>query len=73
LLLLLFLQAFLLHAWGYKSEGNVLGILLASTETTNNTTRIEPQNEQKGILKTQGFEVYYGIASLLAVFLYKRR
>ncbi len=55
------------------SEGNVPGILLASTETTNNTTRKEPQNEQKGILKTPGFEVYYGVASLLAVFLYKRR
>jgi len=56
-----------------SSEGTVPGILLASTETTNNATSKEPQNEQKEILKTPSFGIYYGVASLFAVFLYKRK
>ena len=39
----------------------------------NNTENKEPQNEQKEILKTPGFVIYYGIASLFAVLLYKRK
>ncbi len=39
----------------------------------NNTTNKEPQNEQKEILSTPGFEIYYGVAGLLAVLLYKRK
>ena len=57
-----------------SSEETVTEIQLASTETTNNNTENkEPQKEQKEILKTPGFEIYYGIASLLTVFLYKRK
>ncbi|HWQ44882.1 MAG TPA: PGF-pre-PGF domain-containing protein, partial [Methanosarcina barkeri] len=50
-------------------------VQLASTETTNknNTENKEPQKEQNEILKTPGFEIYYGIASLLTVLLYKRK
>jgi chitinase len=49
------------------------GIQLASNETINenDTENKEPQNQQNEILKTQGFEVYYGVIGLLAVFLYK--
>ncbi|WP_292387532.1 PGF-pre-PGF domain-containing protein [Methanosarcina sp. UBA5] len=43
------------------------------TINKNNTENKEPQAEQKEILKTTGFEIYYGIASLLAVLLYKRK
>ena len=39
----------------------------------NNTENKEPENEQKEILKTPGFVMYYGIASLFAVLLYKRK
>jgi PGF-pre-PGF domain-containing protein len=39
----------------------------------NNTENREPENEQKEILKTPGFVMYYGIASLFAVLLYKRK
>ncbi|HEY3361797.1 MAG TPA: PGF-pre-PGF domain-containing protein [Methanosarcina sp.] len=66
-------SSFAITGTAKSSEGTIPGIPLASTETTNNTTSKEPQNEQKEILKTPGFEVYYGVASLLAVFLYKRR
>ena len=41
-------------------------------ETINkNNTNKESQNEQKTILKTPGFEVYYGLASLFTVLMYK--
>ncbi len=43
------------------------------TINKNNTENKEPQAEQKEILKTTGFEIYYGVASLLAVLLYKRK
>ncbi|MGA9187506.1 MAG: PGF-pre-PGF domain-containing protein, partial [Methanosarcina sp.] len=58
-----------------SSKETVTGMQLASTETinNNNTENKEPQNEQKEILKTPGFEIYYGIASLLAVLLYKSK
>jgi PGF-pre-PGF domain-containing protein len=57
------------------SEISVTEIQLASPETIykNNTTNKEPQNEQKEIPSTSGFEVYYGVAGLLAVLLYKRK
>ena len=42
-------------------------------ETINNTSSKEPQTEQKEIPSTPGFEIYYGIASLFAVLLYKRK
>ncbi len=62
------------------SEENVKGIQLASNKTINNTTYKEPnttykepQNQQKEILSTPSFGVYYGIVSLFAAFLYKRK
>ncbi|AKB43180.1 PGF-pre-PGF domain-containing protein [Methanosarcina vacuolata] len=42
-------------------------------ETINNTSSKEPQTEQNEIPSTPGFEIYYGIASLFAVLLYKRK
>ncbi|WP_341536934.1 PGF-pre-PGF domain-containing protein [Methanosarcina barkeri] len=42
-------------------------------ETINNTTNKEPQTEQKEIPRIPSFEIYYGIASLFAVILYKRK
>ncbi|MCO5383494.1 MAG: PGF-pre-PGF domain-containing protein [Methanosarcina barkeri] len=58
-----------------SSKETEKGLQLASTETTNNnnTEDKEPQKEQNEILKTPGFEIYYGIASLLTVLLYKRK
>ncbi len=43
------------------------------TINENNTENKEPQKEQKEILKTPDFEVYYGVVSLLAVLLYKKK
>ncbi len=43
------------------------------TINKNNTTNKEPQNEQKEILSTPDFEIYYGVAGLLAVLLYKKK
>jgi PGF-pre-PGF domain-containing protein len=43
------------------------------TINKNNATNKEPQNEQKEILSTPGFEIYYGVAGMLAVLLYKRK
>lgn len=43
------------------------------TINKNNTRNKEPQNEQKEILSTPSFEIYYGVAGLLAVLLYKRK
>jgi len=43
------------------------------TVNKNNTTNKEPQNEQKEILSTPGFEIYYGVAGMLALLLYKRK
>lgn len=42
------------------------------TINKNNTENKEPQDEQKEISKMPGFEVYYGVGSLLAVVLYKK-
>ncbi|WP_292379192.1 PGF-pre-PGF domain-containing protein [Methanosarcina sp. UBA289] len=57
------------------SEEAVTKIEIDYPETINknNTENKEPQAEQKDILKTTGFEIYYGVASLLAVLLYKRK
>ncbi len=57
------------------SEEIVTGIQFASTEPVNESKLVnrESQKGQKEILKTPSFEVYYGIASLLAVLLYKRK
>jgi PGF-pre-PGF domain-containing protein len=48
-------------------------INIDNPETINNTTNKEPQTEQKEIPSTPSFEIYYGIASLFAVLLYKRK
>ncbi|MDR7666599.1 PGF-pre-PGF domain-containing protein [Methanosarcina sp. Z-7115] len=58
-----------------SSKETEKGLQLASTETTNknSTENKEPQKEQNEILKTPGFEIYYGIASLLTVLLYKKK
>jgi PGF-pre-PGF domain-containing protein len=57
-----------------SSEEIVSVIEVDYPETINNNTENkEPQKEQKEILKTPGFEIYYGVASLLVVLLYKRR
>lgn len=51
------------------SEETVTEVQIASPE--NNTSSKEPQVGQKEIPSIPSFEVYYGIASLFAVFLYK--
>ncbi len=66
-------SSFAITGTAKSSEGTVTKIESDYPETDNNATSKEPQNERKGILKTPDFEVYYGVASLLAVFLYKRR
>jgi len=51
-------------------------LLLKSAKNDSEQKRKETENaqkEQKEILKTPGFEIYYGIASLLTVLLYKRK
>ncbi len=45
----------------------------SGTINKNNTANKEPQNEQKEIPSTPGFETVCGIACLLAVLLYKRK
>lgn len=56
-----------------SSEEIVSVIEVDYPETINNNTENkEPQKEQKEILKTPGFEIYYGVASLLVVLLYKK-
>ena len=57
-----------------SSEETVKEVQIDYPETINNNTENkEPRKEQKEILKTPGFEIYYGIASLFAVLLYKRK
>jgi PGF-pre-PGF domain-containing protein len=56
------------------SEETVTEVQIDYPETINNNTgNKEPQTEQKEIPSISGFEVYYGIASLFTVFLYKRK
>ncbi len=57
-----------------SSERTSTGTQIASPETTNNNTSSkEPQTKQKETPSTPCFEVYYGVASLFAVLLYKKR
>ncbi|MGA9190005.1 MAG: hypothetical protein WB014_15885, partial [Methanosarcina sp.] len=57
-----------------SSEETVKEVQIDYPETINNNTENkEPQNEQKEIPSTPNFGIYYGIASLFAVFLYKRK
>jgi PGF-pre-PGF domain-containing protein len=56
-----------------KQSETAMKINIDYPETVNNTSSKEPQTEQKEILSTPSFEIYYGIASLCAVLLYKRK
>jgi PGF-pre-PGF domain-containing protein len=56
------------------SEEIVTEVQIDYPETTNNSTASkEPQSEQKGIPSIPSFGIYYGIASLLSLLLYKRK
>jgi PGF-pre-PGF domain-containing protein len=57
------------------SDGTATGIQIDYPETINenNTSSKEPQTQQKEIPSTPGFGIYYGMASLFAVLLYKRK
>lgn len=67
-------SSFAITGTAKPSEETVTEVEVDYPETINNNTENkEPQKEQKEILKTPGFEIYYGVASLLAVLLYKRR
>ena len=67
-------SSFAITGTAKPSEETVTEVQHVSPETiTNNSVDKEPQNEQNEILKTPGFEVYYGIAGLLAVLMYKRK
>ncbi|MDR7665847.1 PGF-CTERM sorting domain-containing protein [Methanosarcina sp. Z-7115] len=50
-----------------------INIDYTTTTNENNITNKELQTQQKKILSTPSFEIYYGVAGLLAVFLYRRK
>ncbi len=55
-----------------SSNKTVTEVRIDYPETINNNTASKgPQNEQKEIPSISGFEVYYGVAGLLAILLYK--
>ncbi|MCO5382356.1 MAG: PGF-pre-PGF domain-containing protein [Methanosarcina barkeri] len=68
-------SSFAITGTAKQSEETATGIQLASNKTINenNTENKEPQNQQKEIPSTPSFGIYYGIASLFAVLLYKRK
>jgi PGF-pre-PGF domain-containing protein len=67
-------SSFAITGTAKPSEETITEVQHASPETiTNNSVDKEPKTEQNEILKTPGFEVYYGVAGLLAVLLYKRK
>jgi hypothetical protein len=57
-----------------KLSETVTKINIDYPETINNNTENrKPQTQQKEIPSTPSFGIYYGIASLFAVLLYKRK
>ena len=66
-------SSFAITGTAKPSEKTVTEVQIDYPETINNNTASKgPQNEQKEIPSISGFEVYYGVAGLLAILLYKK-
>ena len=55
-----------------QPEENITEVQIYYPETINDKAGKGSQNEQKEIPSISGFEVYYGVAGLLAILLYKK-